>query len=268
MIHHSDVSDPKSWERIEDELVHLVVTSPPYDNLRTYGHGASWDFEIAARQLYKKLVKGGVCCWIVGDAVVKGSETLTSFRQALFFVDEVGFRMHDRMIYHKTNFSHPERVRYHQVFEDVFVLSKGVPRVFNPIMDKENVTAGWVGNLGRNTFTERNGSKSQRSKKVCKEFGMRGNVWTGKTRGQEDMCETMPHPAMMPKWLARDLILSWSNKGDTVLDPFVGSGTVTTMAKRLERVPIGMDISPEYVNLAQTSLENINPLFSPVSEEK
>jgi site-specific DNA-methyltransferase (adenine-specific) len=267
MIHHSDVSDPKSWERIEDESVHLVVTSPPYDNLRTYGHGASWDFEMTARQLYKKLVKGGVCCWIVGDAVIKGSETLTSFRQALFFVDEVGFRMHDRMIYVKRGATTASSNRYVQAFEDVFVLSRDEPSTFNPIEDKTNKWAG-LEPLGRKTARGKNGNMVDRKTYVVKEFGKRTNVWEGNTRAQEEPCEAQPHPAMMPKWLARDLILSWSNKGDTVLDPFVGSGTVTTIAKRLERVPIGMDISPEYVKLAQLSLEKINPLFSPVSEEK
>jgi len=263
MIIQGDVSDPKVWERIEDESIHLVVTSPPYDNLRTYGHGASWDFEMTARQLYKKLVKGGVCCWIVGDAVVKGSETLTSFRQALYFVDVVGFRMHDRMIYHKRNFSAPESNRYQQVFEDVFVLSKGKPNTFNGIKDKINTTFGET-SWGKNSAGRySDDSRSERPKVVVSEFGLRGNVWEGKTRGQEEGATNLPHPAMMPKWLARDLIISWSNKGDTVLDPFAGSGTVPVIAKKLERFPVAMDISGKYIkDLIEPRLAEVNPLFT------
>jgi site-specific DNA-methyltransferase (adenine-specific) len=228
--------------------IHLVVTSPPYDDLRSYGREAvEWNFEGTARQLYRVLCDGGVLCWNVNDSVEDGSETLTSCEQKIFFRRQCGFRIHDTMIYEKLNFSHPEKTRYHQVFEYVFVLSKGAPRTFNPIKDKKNATAGCVGNLGVNTFTERDGSKSERSKKVTAEYGMRHNVWKGKTRGQEDMCEVMKHPAPMPKWLARDLILSWSNPGDVVLDPFLGSGTVAQMANAHGRHAIGIDKSTEYL---------------------
>jgi DNA modification methylase len=242
----------EALSKMPEASVECIVTSPPYGNLRTYG-GFKWDFEVIAKELFRVLVSGGVLCWNVADQVVDGSETLTSFRQGLYFVDEVGFRMHDRMIYEKLNFSHPEKNRYHQVFEDIFILSKNAPRVFNPIKDKKNSTAGQIGNLGVNTFTEADGSKSVREKKVTAEFGMRHNVWKGKTRGQEDMCEVLPHPAMMPKWLARDLILSWSNHGDTVLDPFAGSGTTGKMALEVGRNAILIDSNPEYIPIIHNS---------------
>lgn len=237
--------------------VQCCVTSPPYDDLRTYG-GYEWDFETVAWELFRVLCPGGVVCWVVSDAVVNGSETLTSCKQKIFFVEQCGFSV-ETMIYQKLNFSHPEKVRYHQVFEYVFILSKGPARVFNPIMDRKNLTAGCVGNLGVNTFTERDGSKSERTKKVTAEFGMRHNVWLGKTRGQEEMCEELKHPAMMPKWLARDLIISWSNPGDTVLDPFVGSGTTAEMALELGRRAIGMDLNPDYVEMARARCHNVTP---------
>lgn len=234
---------------LADGSVQLFVTSPPYDALRDYG-GHKWDFHNTARDLYRTLCNGGVLCWNVGDEVIDGSETLTSCKQKIFFAEACGFRIHDTMIYEKLNFSHPERVRYHQVFEYVFILSKGKPRVFNPLMDKKNSTAGCVGNLGVNTFTERNGSKSERPKQITAEYGMRGNVWKGKTRGQEDMCERLNHPAMMPKWLARDLILSWSNPGDLVADPFCGSGTVGREAISTGRRAWLNDVNAEYVKMA------------------
>ena len=237
------------------EPVQLVVTSPPYDDLRTYGGGLSWNFQAISQLLHQRLVSGGVCCWNVNDGVVNGGESLTSARQAIYFVDNVGFRMHDTMIYQKRNFSHPEKTRYHQVFEYVFILSKGAPRVFNPIKDRPNLTAGSVGNLGVNTFTERDGSKSVRSKKVTAEFGMRHNVWLGNTRGQEDMCVKLNHPAMMPKWLARDLMRSWSNEGDTALDPFCGSGTTLVMAQSIGRRSIGIDVNEAYCEMAAIAMD-------------
>ena len=197
---------------------------------------------------------GGVLCWNVNDMMINGSESLTHARQAIYFVDVVGFNLHDTMIYKKSNFSHPEKVRYHQIFEYILILSKGSPRTFNPIKDKKNATAGCVGNLGVNTFTEKDGSKSVRSKKVTAEYGMRLNVWEGNTRGQEEMCTELKHPAMMPKWLARDLILSWSNTGDLVVDPFAGSGTTGEMAKETGRDCILIEINPAYISIAKERL--------------
>lgn len=231
-------------QTLPSESVQCCVTSPPYDKLRTYGGNCEWDFQGTATELGRVLVPGGVCCWNVCDQVISGSESLTSFKQAIFFVEQAGFRLHDTMIYQKRNFSHPEKRRYHQVFEYVFILSKGDPRTFNPIKDRKNLTAGCVGNLGVNTFTEADGSKSERPKKVTSEFGMRHNVWLGNTRGQEDMCCKLPHPAMMPKWLAGDLLLSWSNPGDTILDPFGGSGTVGMMALKEGRNAILIEKDP------------------------
>src|SRR3990167_6887229 len=135
---------------LPDGCVHLTVTSPPYDNLRTYDGHNEWDFKSIAKELYRVTCQGGVVCWNVGDSVVDGGETLNAFRQALYFVDTVGFRMHDTMIWRKPNFANPERVRYHQIFEYVFILSRESPRTFNPILDKENkYGVCWGNNTGR-----------------------------------------------------------------------------------------------------------------------
>lgn len=243
---------------LEDASIPLVVTSPPYDDLRRYG-GYQLDFNDLAKQLYRVLVPGGVLCWNVGDSVVDGSETLTSFRQALYFVDTVGFRMHDTMIYEKVNFGQPSHNRYHQLFEYVFILSKGKPRTFNPIKDKANAWAG-TGTFGKNTMRESNGEMGERTRNIIADFGMRGNVWRGKTRGQEELCESLPHPAMMPKWLARDLILSWSNPGDMVCDPMAGSGTVGVAAIENGRSAILIDCNPEYCELMRQQTD-VTPGF-------
>lgn len=233
---------------IESGSIQCVVTSPPYDNLRTYG-GHSWQFEPLANELLRVLCDGGIACWNVGDSVVDGSETLTAFKQALYF-KSIGFRVHDTMIYEKVNFSNPEKVRYHQMFEYVFIISKDNPRCFNPIKDKKNIYAG-SGPLGKNTSRQSNGNMTERTKNTISEFGMRGNVWKGNTAGQEDMCGSeFKHPAMMPFWLARDLIQSWSNPGDTILDPFFGSGTTGKASELLGRQWIGIEINPEYEQIA------------------
>lgn len=236
------------------ESVHLIVTSPPYDKLRTYG-GHPWDFEATAHEMYRVLRDGGVACWNVNDSVVDGSETLTSSRQKIFFREQVGFRIHDTMIYEKHSFSHPERVRYHSVFEYVFILSKGAPSTFNPIKDKPNTTAG-LSTFGVATFARQNGSRHVRNTQgtVSEPFGMRGNVWRGKTRGQEECCEHKPHPAMMSKWLARDLIISWSNIGDTVLDPMAGSGTTGVAASELARDAILIEVEASYIPVINDQL--------------
>lgn len=239
--------------------VECFVTSCPYDSLRKYG-GYEWDFEAIAEQIFRVLVDGGVLCWNVGDSVIDGSETLTSFRQAIYFVDKVGFRMHDTMIWRKNNFANPESARYHQIFEYVFVLSKGRPRCFNPIKDKQNAQAGRIGTIAENTYTKRDGEKSTRPRYVTQELGMRGNVWDGNTRGQEEMCAEKPHPAMMPKWLARDLIISWSNPGDTVCDPMAGSGTVGTQAIENGRNALLIDCNPEYCELMRQQTD-VTPGF-------
>lgn len=243
---------------LEDGCVQCCVTSPPYDNLRTYG-GFDWDFEGIARELFRVLCGGGIVCWNVGDSVVGGSETLTSFRQAIYFKDSVGFRVHDTMIYEKTNFGHPEHRRYHQLFEYVFILSKGNPRCFNPIKDKKNA---WAGSkpFGVSTMRQANGEQKPKTPQIIAEYGMRGNVWRCKTAGQENCCRSIKHPAVMPLGLCRDLIRSWSNPGDTVLDPFGGSGTTGRAALELGRNCILIELNPEYVADARKH-ENIQPLL-------
>lgn len=242
----------------EGVRVHQVVTSPPYDRLRVYGRDRGWHFETTAHHLYQILAPGGVVCWNVNDSVVDGAETLTSARQKLYFADVVGFRVHDTMIYEKRNFSHPERDRYHQLFEYVFVLSKGRPRCFHPIKDKPNTAAGLPGSVGINTVTQRDGSKALRRRRVNVPFGMRGNVWRGKTRGQEEMCRRLPHPAMMPRWLAADLIRSWSNPGDLILDPFAGAGTTAGQADRLGRRWLACDSDPRCRRLHRDEIRRAN----------
>ena len=235
--------------RMPAGLIDLTVTSPPYDNLRDY-NGYSFNFEAIAAELYRVTKDGGVVVWVVGDSTVKGSESGTSFRQALHF-KKLGFNLHDTMIYQKHNFSNPSSNRYHQIFEFMFLLSRGKPATFNPIKDRRNIEANKVGSWGKNTSRQQDGSFVERAKKVNTEFGMRYNIWRIKT-------EMRPlHPAPFPEALANDHILTWSHPGDVVYDPFMGSGTTAKMAVLNNRNYIGSEISKEYSDISVKRLADI-----------
>ena len=234
---------------LSNTSIDLTVTSPPYDNLRTY-NGYSFDFEGIAKELYRVTKDGGVVVWVVGDATINGSETGTSFKQALYFKD-IGFNLHDTMIWKKPNFANPSTNRYHQTFEYMFVLSKGKPKVFNSIKDRKNIYAGNLGSVGENTSTQVNGTKKIRERKIISEYGQRHNVWEMNTSGQENMGKAIKHPATFPEKLAKDHIVSWSNESDTVLDCFLGSGTTGKIATQLNRSFIGIEISKEYFEIAK-----------------
>lgn len=250
-IHHGDCLE--LMKDIPDNIIDLTVTSPPYDNLRTY-NGFSFDFENIAKELYRVTKDGGVVVWVVGDATIKGSETGTSFRQALFFM-ECGFNLHDTMIYQKDACPFPETNRYYPAFEYMFVFSKGKPKTANLIMDKPNKRFGEkITGTGRNpdgTLKPHTAVKNKTNKTV-KKFGVRTNVWlysVGKWKATKDEY-AYKHPAIFPEQLAQDHILTWSNEGDVVFDPMCGSGTTCKMAMLSDRKCLGMEVSEEYVDIA------------------
>lgn len=246
---------------LKDGIIDLAVTSPPYDNLRTYnGNNDQWGEHVwkdVLSELFRITKDGGVVVWVVGDATIKGSETGTSFKQALWAM-ECGFNLHDTMIWNKDTFSLPFKNRYHQVFEYVFVFSKGKPSAFNPIEDRANKRAGSKGGY---SVRDSNGILSKRAPKIVAEFGKRHNVWPispNKGKGRND------HPAQFPEQLAHDHIISWSNEGDTVLDPFMGSGTTGVACKKLGRNFIGVELDPDYFAIAKERIdEAIPPIVLP-----
>ena len=229
-------------KQLSDNSIDLVVTSPPYDNLRTY-NGFTFDFKGIAKELYRVMKIGGVVVWIVADGVENGSETGTSFRQALYF-KEIGFKIHDTMIWNKDIFVFPDSTRYGNSFEYMFVFSKGIPKTINKICDRKNK---WYGtkvhgtsrNVDGTTFRKHNDKKTE-----VKEYGERFNVWNISTEKNNKT----EHPAVFPKQLAHDHIVSWSNRGDIVMDIFSGSGTTAIESLNLGRKFIGFEISKEYYN--------------------
>lgn len=262
-IYHGDNSEILSGM----DQVDLTVTSPPYDDLRTYG-GHSWSFETVASRLWGVTKNGGIVVWIVGDQTVDGSETGNSFRQALYFKDTLSFRLHDTMIYKKTGCPFPETARYYPSFEYMFVFSKGSPVTTHLIADKINAYAGY--GVARETsdrqkdgrITENSAFRIAKNRKV-KAMGVRENIWTysnGRGHSAPDAI-SHEHPAIFPQKLAADHIRSWSNPGDTILDPFMGSGTTLRAAKDLGRKAIGIEIEEKYCEIAVKRLrQEVLPL--------
>lgn len=243
--------------KMKDESIQLTVTSPPYDNLRSYNDSLEWGeciWNSVIENLYRITSVGGVVVWVVSDATLNGSETGTSFKQALFF-KEVGFNLHDTMIWKKQTFTDTGslRVRYAGVFEYMFVFSKGKPRIFNPIKDRPNKNKG--GHKKSGTIRQRDGStkpKSSIGKIYSDKLSQRFNVWEINT---ECSNKNRFHPAQFPEKLAEDHIISWSNIGDTVFDPFMGSGTTGKMAILNDRNFIGIEKEEEYFNISKDRID-------------
>lgn len=245
----------KTMARMPNNFVDLTVTSPPYDNLRTY-NGYSFDFEAVARELFRVTKKGGVAVWVVGDSVVKGSETGTSFRQALYF-KEIGFDLHDTMIYRKANRPPLNHNRYEQEFEFMLVLSKGKPKSVN-LLREECKNAGRI-NKGTARHDNNNLQPKHGLGMPHKDTKPLGNIWTYAVGAERD--NKGRHPAVFPERLANDHIISWSNPGDLVYDPFLGSGTTAKMAIANGRNWIGSEVSEEYCKIAESRIKKSQGLF-------
>jgi len=229
-----------------DESIHLVVTSPPYGDLRTYG-GHDWDFEGVAEQLLRVLRDGGVIVWVVADQTENGSETGEGSRQSLYF-KSLGLNLHDTMIY-ETSKPPSAATRFQNCWEYMFVFSKGKPAVFNPLMEP----CIWAGSGTSPRMRDRNGDLQGNGRRTIKDMKVRSNIWYYATGSGKDAQHG--HPAPFPIGLARDHITAWSNEGAVVLDPFNGSGTTTKAARDLGRRYIGIDVNEQYCDTAVKRLD-------------
>jgi len=238
--------------KMPDNFIDLTLTSPPYDGLRTY-NGYSFDFESIAKELYRVTKKGGVLVWVVGDSTLKGSESGTSFRQALFF-KEIGFNLHDTMIYQKINYVPLTHNRYEQSFEYMFILSKGKPKTFNPIRIPCK-HAGKVEKYGLERRQNHGANHAMRlygetEFKATKADKIAPNIFpysVGK--------EKTGHPAPFPEKLAQDHILTWSNEGDIIYDCFAGSGTTSKVSIINNRKWLASEVSEDYCDLINNRVD-------------
>ena len=256
-IYNEDCRDTMQRMKEEDIKADLVITSPPYNNLRTYNHSSTWNFDIfkeIAKLLYDITADGGIVVWVVGDATINGSETGTSFKQALYFM-ECGFKLHDTMLFEKNSSSFPAKRtgnRYTQIFEYMFVFSKGKPKTAHLICDKENKWKNFT-NWGKNTNYNKNGELIQTNDiKPVPEFSPRNNIWKY-TVGFN--INEGKHPAVFPYQLAEDHILTWSNEGDLIFDPFTGSGTTASAALCNNRKFIGSEIDKTYFDFIPNNIQ-------------
>lgn len=257
-IYHRDtliVGDNTAiMKKLPDKLVDLTVTSPPYDDLRKYD-GYSFDFETVAEELYRITKEGGVVVWVVGDQTKDGDESGNSFRQALYF-KEVGFKLHDTMIYIKNGgLNSGSLLAYQQKFEYMFVFSKGRPKSINLIRDRKNKHTA----PRRKRKRQADGSYVTQVVETPK-YGVRYNYWiynTGRGHSTKDDI-AFEHPAIFPEKLAEDHIISWSDEGDLIFDPFAGSGTTLKMAKKNNRHYLGCEISRNYVSIIKERMSDIN----------
>lgn len=241
----------------DSACIDLTVTSPPYEALRDY-NGFTFDLKRLIVHLYRCTKIGGVIVWVVGDQTVNGSESGESFRQALSFM-EYGFKLNDTMIYQK---EHPKPeitgYRYQTAFEYMFVFSKGTPKTFNPLkVPCKNAGQSYTSS----TKTLKDGSKIGYNSPYIRQDKVKNNVWSypvGYMQSSKDAI-AFQHPAIFPEQLAEDHILSWSDSGDLVFDPFMGSGTVAKMALKNGRHYLGCEISSEYLAIANQRLSMLTP---------
>ncbi len=242
---------------IPRDSVDLVITSPPYDDLRDYSGSLIWDFNIfkkIAKGLKRVIKPGGVIVWVVGDKTRNGNKSLTSYKQCIFF-QKIGLNIYDVIIYEKSGAGPPHPNRYFNSFEYMFIISKGKPNKINILKDKPNKWAGYT-TFSSVTRRESDGTLTNKGKKVVKDFGVRTNIWrynNGKGFSSKDKI-AYKHPAIFPEKLVEDHIKSWSNEGDIVLDVFGGSGTTAKIASKLKRNWIYIEKVKKYCQIAETRL--------------
>jgi site-specific DNA-methyltransferase (adenine-specific) len=254
--------------KVEDNTFDCTITSPPYDDIRSYNNlidsnkdeynGYSFPFEDIARELYRTTKKGGVLVWIVNDATKNGSETLTSFRQALYFTS-IGFKMHDTMIYRKLNPMPNAGTRYQQMFEYMFVLSKGKPKTTNIQLRERSNKCNDKRTYRKKKFSRNKDGEFNTNDYYIKEMVPDYNVWDFYVGGGNSTNDKIAfsHPAIFPEELVKRHIESWTNEGDLVYDPFMGSGTTSKMCILSNRNYIGSEINKDYIEIEKERLKLI-----------
>lgn len=246
----------EGMKNLPDNCIDLIVTSPPYDNLRTY-KGFCFQFEDIAKEIYRIMKPTGIVVWIVGDKIDKGNKSLTSFKQCLFF-QSIGFKVHDIMIYRKKNTPFMRSNAYTNCYEFMFILAKDKVATFNPLKTKTARSGYEMLVAGKKADGINNKVMGH-----LNEEKVLTNIWEYAVGlgGSTNDKVAFKHPAIFPEKLAQDHILSWSNEGDVVLDPFSGSGTTAKMAKICHRYYLGFEISPEYTDISRQRLAQLDDLL-------
>jgi site-specific DNA-methyltransferase (adenine-specific) len=241
----------------EGTKVDCVITSPPYDDIKNYNNTLSWNFDIfkkVAKRLYELLNVGGTIIWVVGDKTHNGSESLTSFNQVIYF-NSIGFNLHDTMIYRKKNYVPLTHNRYEQEFEYIFVLTKGKIKTFNPI--KIQCKYAGTSTYGKPSYykNEDDTLTNTKEKLIINDYKIKGNIFEYNTGSM--YTGNIKHPAMFPFDLAKDMIQSWTNKGDIILDCFAGSFTTNVFSEQMNRINIGIELETKYCDIGIDRLSKL-----------
>lgn len=253
--------DSRDMSEISNESVHLVVTSPPYWNLKDYGDNNQIGFGSEAYEEYirnlnvvwneciRVLVPGGKICINVMPILLSGNATKFKKRVTKTLITDIEtFMNYTEIMYHHSlfiwdkrkfvrfssfgSYPYPPNIFSTYPYEWIIVFSKegSRPPVDKEIKEKSKLTTEEWQKWAINSIWEMTPAKASYEK----------------------------HPAPFPDELPRRLIKLFSFYGDTVLDPFLGTGTTIKVAQELCRKGIGYEINPNYVELAR---QKINQKF-------
>lgn len=245
-------------KRIPSDSIDLVVTSPPYDDLRNY-NGYSVDLHIVGTQLYRVLKNGGIVAMVIQDSTKNYGKSLTSFRTIVDWCDNIGFKLFETCIYHKNGTEGAwwkNRFRVDHEYMPIF-LKGDKPQYFNKEPLKiPSKHGGKVMSGSGNRRTD--GTTTPIVRREINPMKCRGTVWDYLMAGDKNPLKRK-HPAVFPDKIPFDFIQCFCPEEGVVLDPFVGCGSTAVMAKVLDRNYIGIDISKEYCDLAEERIKKDVP---------
>jgi site-specific DNA-methyltransferase (adenine-specific) len=248
----------KELKKIDNESVDLIVTSPPYADQRKQTYGGiqpdeyvEWFMPIAA-ELQRVLKPTGTFMLNIKERVVAG-ERHTYVLELIIAMRQQGWLWTEEMIWHKKN-CYPGKWpnRFRDAWERLLQFNK--QKNFNMYQDTVMVPTGdWAKSRLKNlSYTDRTRDES----KVGSGFGKKIENWIGRSMAyptnvmhMATECGNKSHSAAFPEALPEHFINLFTREGDTVLDPFMGSGTTIVVAERMARNAIGVEILREYYDM-------------------
>ena len=243
-------------KKIEENTFDLIVFSPPYDSLRKY-NDYTFDLKKTGEQIFRVLKDGCLCAMVIQDQTKNFGKSLTSFRTAVDWVDRIGFKLFETVIYRKHGIEGAWwNKRFRVDHEYIHLFLKGEkPRYFNkdPLrIPSKHGGKTMVGSGNRKT----DGTTTKTTTIHVNKMKCRGTVWDYLNAGDKNKLKQQ-HPAVFPDKIPYDIISCFSPVKGLVLDPFVGSGSTCVMAKKLDRFYTGIDISSKYIEIAKKRLKEV-----------
>jgi site-specific DNA-methyltransferase (adenine-specific) len=248
----------EGMRKLPDDSIDLVVTSPPYDNLRTY-KGFSVDLHSTGKEAYRVLKDGGIAVMVIQDQTKAFAKTLTSFRLIIDWCDNIGFRLFETIIYRKYGTEGAwwkARFRVDHEYMPIFLKGKK-PQYFNKkllMVPSKHGGEILTGSGNRRTT----GETTKTVTRPINPTKCRGTIWDYLMAGDKDPLKRK-HPAPFPDQIPIDFITCFCPPKGIVLDPFIGSGSTAVAAKKLGRHYIGFEITPEYCEIAEQRTKRAEP---------